>query len=274
MAEPQKKRSIMSPGTLSGDTPPKEPRPRTGLLEPEYAEAWEGYVKQPNPANASKILQAVTPVMNNAFRTYARTDTPGPAIRAHAKRIVLDALPRYDPDRAKLQTHLLVQLQGLQRYAARSGQVIRLPERVALDAYHLHNGSRELADRLGREPSDQELSDHLGMSLKRMAHVRQAKPPAIESHYDPTQNEWGSRTQAPGVVQSDREENWRNFVYHDLHPTDQLIMEHVLGMNGKPQLAKKDIAVKLKISPSAVSQRLARIQALLDRRDDFESQLF
>jgi DNA-binding NarL/FixJ family response regulator len=45
-------------------------------------------------------------------------------------------------------------------------------------------------------------------------------------------------------------------------------MEHTLGMNNKKVLSNQEIARKLGLSPGAISQRKARIQQLLDRRED------
>jgi DNA-binding NarL/FixJ family response regulator len=47
-----------------------------------------------------------------------------------------------------------------------------------------------------------------------------------------------------------------------------VILEHALGLHGKPVLQNQQIAKKLRLSPGAVSQRKAKIQAKLNLQDD------
>jgi DNA-binding CsgD family transcriptional regulator len=59
---------------------------------------------------------------------------------------------------------------------------------------------------------------------------------------------------------------WIDFVYGDLSPTDKLVMDMTLGRNGRRKASTQDIARRLNISPGAVSQRAAKIQAMIDTR--------
>ena len=59
---------------------------------------------------------------------------------------------------------------------------------------------------------------------------------------------------------------WEEMVYHDLGDTDQTVFDYLLGAHGRKQLTTSDIARKLGITPSAVSQRATKIQDMLDER--------
>ena len=72
---------------------------------------------------------------------------------------------------------------------------------------------------------------------------------------------------APGVIDNDATA-WNDFVYAGLSPSDQFIMQHTLGLYGNPKLPTGEIARRLRITPGAVSQKAARIQAQLDARDE------
>jgi hypothetical protein len=61
---------------------------------------------------------------------------------------------------------------------------------------------------------------------------------------------------------------WISLVYSDLGPVDQYILERVLGLHGHPPTPPSRVAKELKVSPGAVSQRMEKIQAQLDRRDE------
>ena len=230
------------------------------LLEPDYAPHYEAWKASPTPENASALLDATKPVLESAVRSYGGVN-PSPTLRTRARLLALDAFNRYDPNRAKLRTHLLVHLQGLRRHAAREGQVISIPERVGLDLHRLHTAEDELRDRFSRDPSDAELSEHTGLSMARLAHIRQSKPGYAEGSL---RAEDTGEIYAPAVMETGTDRHLLEFLYHDLDPSDQVILEHTLGVNRKPILAKQEIARKLGISAGAVSQRAARIQSRLN----------
>jgi DNA-directed RNA polymerase specialized sigma subunit len=236
----------------------------TNYLEPEFAAPYTAWKTDPSPTNADALLSAVHPVLTSALRTYGH---PSPTLRSRAKVIALDAMGRYDPTQAKLRTHLLMQLQGLRRHAARELQILPLPEQVGLDLSRTQKAEDELRDQLGRDPSTAELADHTGLSLKRLAYIRQSKPGVLASTL--SAGSGAEDRYDPGIQEAQSHAaNWQEFVYHDLGPTDQLIMEHSLGLHGQPVLNNNAIAAKLSVSPGAISQRKAKIQGMLDMQED------
>jgi hypothetical protein len=75
----------------------------------------------------------------------------------------------------------------------------------------------------------------------------------------------------PSVVSLGQEDDqWAELVYDDLDPTNQFIMERVLGMHGHEPTRPSAVAAQLKISPAAVSHRMVQIQAKLDKREQLE----
>lgn len=242
------------------------------LLEPEFSKPYQAWKDEPTPLATHAMLTALNPVLDSAMRSYGGKKA-SPTLRSKAKLLALDALGKYDPMKAKLRTHLMVNLQSLRRAATQEGQIISIPERVGLDLYHLNEAENKLRDKLGRDPSDAELADHTGLSRKRLGYIRMAKPGYAEGSLF-NQGEDGGVEQAAPAVQSTNHDAWYDFVYHDLHPIDQLIMEHSLGLHGKPILPKQVIAYKLRLSPGAVSQRAAKIQAQLDKQEDLGVNLF
>jgi DNA-directed RNA polymerase specialized sigma subunit len=163
----------------------------------------------------------------------------------------------------------MVQLQGLRRHSAREQQVVSMPERVALDLHKLSLAENELRDSLNRDPSDAELSEHVGLSPKRIGYIRTARPAYAEGTINAssmTDEDQGGFS--PSVQQQGVEPHLLGFVYHGLEPVDQVIMEHTLGLHGKKILSKQEIAKRVGISPAAISQRSARIQEKLNLIDD------
>jgi DNA-directed RNA polymerase specialized sigma subunit len=238
------------------------------LLEPEFAEQYNAWSKTPTPENSSVLLKAINPVLTASMRSAVGTNN-SPTLHSRAKIMALDAMKRYDPTKAKLRTHLMFQLQGLRRYAARENQILSVPEQVGLDLHHVRTSENELRDTLGRDPSEAEVSDHVSLSPKRLAYIRNARNAYSEGSFNRNTGE-GEDYYSPSVQDKSNVQQWHEFVYHDLAPIDQVIMEHTLGLHGKQVLPNQDVARKLNISPGAVSQRKAKIQQKLDMRDELK----
>lgn len=238
------------------------------MLEPEFAPHYNAWKTEPSPENTQHLVKALDPVLNSAIKSYAGSSIGSPTIKGKAKLIAINALKSYDPTRAKLRTHMMSQLQGLRRASAKETQILSIPEQVAIELGKVNEATNFLTDRLGRPPSDAELADHTGLSLKRLHYIRGVRPTYAEGTIANVRGDEGQSLYAPQVDQPDSYKAWEEFVYHDLEPIDQLIMEHSLGLHNKPVLSNQDIAKKLKVSPGAISQRKAKIQSKLDLRDE------
>jgi len=232
------------------------------LLEDNLKDPYETWKNDQTPAGNAAFLKEIDPIINKAIRTHV--GKPNPLTRSRARRMALDSLPKYDPSRARLQTHLFNQLQGLKRYNAQQGHGVRVPERVALDRHVIDTASQELRDDLGREPSDSELAELTGFSHKRISYVRGYNPAMSQGFFAGVGEASGTGGFSPAVEQP-QSDAWIRLIYEDLDPLDQNIMEYTLGLNGSPVLSNQQIAAKLNRSPGAISQRKMRIQHLLDQ---------
>lgn len=236
------------------------------LLETDFAEPYRAWKTRPAPDTSGRVLAAVRPVIDSAVKSYAG-GSASPLLTSRARRIVLDALPGYDATRGPLRPYLDSHLRGLRRLAANQDEVIAVPERVRLDRHHIYEAENRLRDWLGRDPTDSELADETGLSPRRLAHVRKAAGAVAEGTLEAAGDPDDPLT--PAVVQPD-DGVWHNFVYAGLQPRDQLVMQWSLGLNGGPVLSGKQIAAKLGVTPAAVAQRKARIQKLLNQRQELK----
>jgi DNA-directed RNA polymerase specialized sigma subunit len=239
-------------------------------LEQNYEPHYNAWKTDPTPENTGTLLKVVDPVIREALRTYGGGSSASPTLRSKARLLATKAIDVYDPSKAKLRTHLLSYMQGLRRMSAKEDQILNVPEQVLLDMGGLREAENELRDRLSRDPSDLELADHTGLSRKRIGYLRLMKPSFAEGKLMEVDEE-GSGMSDPSVRQISNNEGlraWHEFVYHDLDPIDQQIMEHTLGLHNKRVLSNQEVAKKLKLSPGAISQRKARIQSKLDMSAD------
>ena len=190
-----------------------------GMLEEDFEPHFTAWKKTPSPKTSTALLNAVEPVISSALQTYGAGDK-SPLLRSRARRMALDSMHSYDPSRAKLRTHLMTQLQGLRRVKGQQNQIISVPEQIQLDQGHVFETSNRLEDWLGRPPSDAELADETGLSLKRLTHLRKASGGLSESQASSIDPETGEPNQ-PTIVAKEDDSGWNQFVYSSLQPRDQ-----------------------------------------------------
>lgn len=261
MTQPKSMPSIL------GDTPaPFSKQTHTGAQD-DFVETHKLWQKNQTPEMNTKILTAVQPTIDTALTSYVGA-SPSSAIKTRAKLMALKALQNFDPTRGNVRTHLLSQMQSLRRVAAQEQNIISIPEQVGLDYQKLNEAERALADRLSRDPTDDELADETGLSVRRIGKIRSFHQPLAEgttvSENVEEQADGGDlASKIPG--QTNAQEAWVNFVYGDLSPTNKLIMDMLLGRNGRRKTSVQQIAQKLNITPGAVSQRAAKIQEMINR---------
>lgn len=227
-------------------------------IEPEYEPSFTAWQMDPTPDTGAQFLTTIKPVIDDAVGLFGG-QAAGPALKAQAKVIAMDAAKKYKPETGKLRPFLMSHLQGLRRVAATETQPIKIPERLRLDNRTVQAATTELQDELGREPADSEVADRTGLSLKRLGNIRKLMFATTSSKYE---------NAASNVVGEEGDKGWESFVYHTLPPQDQLVMEYSQGWNNRPILGTSEIAKKLNVSAAAVSQRKARIQALIDQRSE------
>lgn len=229
-------------------------------IEPEYQEAYSTWKADPTPAGNAAMLRALEPDIDKAIKTHVGKSNP--LLKSQARKLAITGMQSYDPSQSRIRTHLYNQLQGLKRYNAKQQQTIKVPERIMLDRRGIDLLTTELEDELGREPTDQELTDRSGLSDKRLKRIREYQPSVNEGYLSSLPGEGVS----PGV-QSDSD-IWMQAVYEDLGSIDQKIFEWTLGYNGRRPLSNQEIAKKLKLSPGAISQRKVGIQRLIEMEAD------
>ena len=234
-------------------------------LEVDYTPAYTAWKQAPTPDTRHSLLQAVDPVIQNGIKAYGGASSGSPMLTSRARQLTLQSFDSYDPLIGGLRSHILNNLRRLQRDGAQQAQIISLPERVALDRQHLAETAGLMRDNLGRDPSDLELADRTGLSMKRLRYIRQARSPMASGQLERGQDDNDSpESMIPGVDHQQR--GWEDLVYYDLEATNQIVFDMLLGRHGRRPHTTAEVATALRISPSAVSQRAAKLQHMLDER--------
>lgn len=240
--------------------------PSADSLETKYREPFLHWQQDPSPKNTSGMLKLLKPEIARGISIHVGRGNP--LLVSQARRLTVKAMQSYDPSKARLGTHIINTLEGLKRINRQQTQLLKVPELISIEQNRVRSAEQELLDQLGRDPSLDELADHTGLSPRRLQHLRKFRAPVAEGSLQRADDEGAQSDSQPAVTLpgSNRPDDdpWLKLVYADLGPIDQKIMEWTLGLNGQPARSNQEIAFKLRLTPGAISQRKARIQALIE----------
>jgi DNA-directed RNA polymerase specialized sigma subunit len=223
--------------------------------KPKLESAWEQWDADRTPENLGKLLQASSDIISSAIRTYAHGNQ-SPILESKAKLIIADAIERYDKSKnIKLSTYLYSSLASLRREVIQS-QPIYTPERIVYDAKRIDEVVEKYTEENGLEPDISIIADETGLSRDRIEYV--LKNRARITNEGKVVDDTGAEL-APGVYRVTPQEQAKEYIYDGLSHTDKLIFDYRFGEHGKHILSANEIAAKLNITPSAVSQRAANI---------------
>ena len=219
---------------------------------------FEAYQKDPNPANLNAVVDSLKPTIGHALSSVGGQDDP--ALKIHARTMAANAVKKYRPDSgASLATWTSSQLQQLRRLRREVQSPVHVPERAQLDAMKLHRAEQAFHDDHNRVPTVGELADYTSMPVSRIEKVRRS------FRRTPTEESVGSSGNAQVA---DYAPEAMGYVYHDSDHVDRRIIELKTGYGGETQMAPQDIGVLLKLTPSQLSRRSARISLRMQELEE------
>lgn len=223
--------------------------------EQKDLEAWEQWNQHDRQPQAVRpLLKRFKPLIMKRANVFAgkNPNVPAEAVRAEFTTHAMRAFETYDPNRgAALKTHVYNQMRKGQRFISQYGGGFgRMPEDRFYKVQQFRNARDELADELGRTPSALEMSDHLKWPVKQVTQME------LE---DRKEVPMSRLTKDMTSIKPSHDAEVIRLIQYDLAPQERVVMEHLLGINGKAQLRPGQIATRLSISPSKVSRIRANI---------------
>lgn len=221
----------------------------------------------PTPDNLGKVVDDLESVIVREVYKYSG---PSELLHAKAKEIVIEAIQSYDPSQGtQLSTWVTTQLQQLNRYGQQVRPVYN-PEVSAREAAELNTIVQRMTDELGREPTIEEIADEAGMTPAKVQRL-QSQVVATVSEGQLYEDPETGMTNLPAVDMPSLLGEAADVVYPTLDPIDKQIFDYSTGRYGGPPLSKQEIAEKLGMTTSAVSQRAKSIaQRILEMQKNVQ----
>lgn len=172
---------------------------------------------------------------------------PDSVMDAYGKKYAIQAFKTFDPKKANINTHLYNNLSQVSRLVYKAQNTVRIPE-SQIQMIGKVNAARDfLADKLDREPSSDEVADHLHLPKQHIAKViKNQRADFVNDSDTEMQYEHGNTDQASGE---------RIFSYRQsLDQKKQQQFDALTGFGGATPLSPKQFGLKFKLKPYEVSR--------------------
>ena len=178
---------------------------------------------------------------------------------------LMKAVERFDPEKGgKLSTYAAWWIkQSIKRALANQSKTIRLPVHMVDKIAKMRRISAMLAEALGREPTDDELAEEVGLPRRKLAMLRQAsqRPTSLDAPIND-----GEATEYGEVISDERAENpFDMLADKNLHgeidgllavldERERRIIDERFGLTGKTPMTLEDVGREFGVTRERIRQ--------------------
>src|SRR5438132_4509333 len=147
---------------------------RISLLTPQQEIELARKIKKGDAAARERMINANLRLVVTIARDYINLGLPLLDLISEGNIGLTKAVERFDPAKgAKLSTYAMWWIkQSIKRALADQSKMIRLPVHLVDKIAKVRRVSLQMSDELGREPTDDELGEELGIAAEKVARLR------------------------------------------------------------------------------------------------------
>jgi RNA polymerase primary sigma factor len=195
---------------------------------------------------------------------------------------LMKAVERFDPKKGgKLSTYAAWWIkQSIKRALANQAKTIRLPVHLVDKISKMKRAAHNLSEKLGREPSDEELATHLDMPVAKVAQLRtiSVRPASLDAPIgedeDTQFSEIVGDEAAADPFEMLRDKTLRENVralLEELDPRETEILTQRFGLDGSKPLTLEEVGHKFKVTRERIRQiqniGLNKLRRLMEKQD-------
>jgi RNA polymerase primary sigma factor len=250
------------------------------LLTPEQEIELANRIKAGDEEAREHMIKANLRFVVKIAREYEGIGLPLMDLISEGNIGLMKAVERFDPTRgARLATYSAWWIkQSIKRALANQSKTIRLPVHMIWNISKMHQVSRSLLQTLGREATDEEIGDELGIKASRVAQMRVAtiRPASLDAKVGGED----SCTLAEVVEDENAEAPSRRFeeegiksmlceMLQKLQPREAAIISARFGLDGTRARTLEEVGQQFQVTRERVrqieSKALSKLRAKLER---------
>ena len=255
---------------------------RTPLLTPEDEVKLARKIKRGDKAARAQMINANLRLVVKIAQDYSGYGLPLNDLISEGNIGLMKAVERFDPKKGgKLSTYAAWWIkQSIKRALANQSKTIRLPVHIVDKIAKMRRISTMLAEVLGREPTDEELAEEIGLPRRKLAMLKQAsqRPTSLDAPV----NE-GEATEYGEIIGDERAENPLDALADkNLHgeldgllavldKRERRIIDERFGLTGKTPMTLEEVGREFGVTRERIRQlqnvALAKMRKALRRKD-------
>src|SRR6266404_2064977 len=238
---------------------------RIPLLTPQQEIALAGKIKDGDAAARAQMINSNLRLVVTIARDYTNLGLPLLDLISEGNIGLTKAVERFDPAKgAKLSTYAMWWIkQSIKRALANQSKTIRLPVHLVDKISKMRRTAMRLQEEFGREPTDEELGEELGITASRVAQMRMAavRPASLDAPIgDEDSNNFAEVVQdeSADTPYEQLEEKTVTRMLQEmvktLDPREATILRARFGLDGGPQKTLEEVGQKFGVTRERVRQ--------------------
>jgi len=256
---------------------------RIPLLTPGEEIELAGKIKEGNTEARERMINSNLRLVVTIAHDYVNLGLPLLDLISEGNIGLTKAVERFDPGKgAKLSTYAMWWIkQAIKRALADQSKTIRVPVHLGDKIAKMRRVSLQMSDELGREPTDDELGEELGIASEKVARLKSVgiRPASLDAAIvDDDSTEFGEMigddgVQTPFELLRDRNlHNEMDGLLEALDAREKKIISQRFGLSGGKPKTLEDVGKNLGVTRERIRQlqnvALAKLRRALSKKEN------
>ena len=252
------------------------------LLRPQQEIDLAAKIKNGDQSARALMICSNLRLVVTIAQDYANLGLPVLDVISEGNIGLMTAVDRFDPSKgAKLSTYAAWWIrQSIKRALSNQGKTIRLPVQFREKISKMRRVGLQMSEELGREPTDDELGEEIGMASEKVSQLRTAsiRPSSLDAPInDEDLTEFGEsvadeEARTPFELLRDKDlTNDIAGVLEVLDAREKQIISQRFGFDGGEQKTLEEVGKKLRVSRERIRQlqnsALSKLRRALSQKD-------
>lgn len=252
------------------------------LLTPAQEVALAAKIKKGNKAAKAEMIRANLRLVVKIARDYANLGLPLLDLISEGNIGLVKAVERFDPAKGgKLSTYGAWWIkQSIKRALANQGKTIRLPVHLVDKIAKIRRVGAGLSDELGREATDEEIAEEVGMNAAKVTQLKQAaiRPASLDAPVgEEDSTEFGELVGDNAAVDPFESLSDKNMqmevgdVLDQLDERERKIINARFGFDGSDPITLEEVGVRFGVTRERIRQlqniAIGKMRRALSRRE-------